>query len=402
MKMSLIRFSRRVLFKLAVAGSVWGIAGAPLFASVKDSNFVYYGSSSAHSSLIAQSLETNATFKQGRELYNQYNYDEASKFFKQVTQQEPDFADAWYWLGMTLYNQRDYQNAIVSFKKATQIDAKNPTFWKARGDAMNALAQYTPERDTAIERYDLAVDAYDRALKFMPANSVREQAATWMGRSESLFAQGNLLVSQKQSSAASQKYQEATISYDEVINSATVDNDVNQQVSALWQKGEAFRRVAINGEDSSDKELLYKKALNSFDKAIKLKSDFPDCWYRRGRVLEELNQPKEALNSYNQAIHLDPEFAEALHWRGKLLARLKYFEAALDSFDKAIKGTIRNEWALETKLNLAEIWYGQGLALYELKRYKQSLTSFDQAIKLKPDFPKAQEFQRNARNQLKR
>ncbi len=389
------------LLQLAVVERVLNLSSVALPVSLNGVGVVNSGSLFSRSTLVAQSREAIAALKQGRELYQQYNYDAALRSFEQVTKQDPDFADAWYWQGMTLYNQRDYQNAIVSFKRATQIDAKNPIFWKARGDAMNALAQYTPEQDTAIERYDLAVDAYDRALKFMPANSINEQAATWMGRSESLFAQGNLLASQQNPVAASQKYQEATTSYNEVIKLAALTNDINQQVDALWQQGEAYRRIAVYGEESN-KQTSYRDALSSFDRAIQLKSDFSDCWYRRGRVLEELNQLKEALNSYGQAIHIDPEFAEALHWQGKLLAKLKRFEAAFDSFDRATKGTIRSDWALETKLNPAEIWYGRGLALYQLKRYEQAVRSFDQAIKLKPDFPDAQKYRSYAQDQLNR
>lgn len=390
-----MKLLHHVLSKVALVGSLWGALVITLSSVGRETVVVDAGLPTPTPTLVTQASKAIALFKKGREFYVRRNYEDALKAFKQVTEQEPTYADAWYWKGMTLYNQRDYQNAVVSFKKATQIDTKNPTFWKARGDAMNALAQYTAEQDTAIERYDLAVDAYDRALKFMPSNPLSDRAATWAGRSESLFAQGNLL-SSRQTPAALQKYQDSITSYDEVIKLTVLDRDIDQQINALWGRGEALRKLG-----------QYDDALASFNKSVELKPDFFEGWFRLGRVLQKQNKLQASIDAYTKALSFASNYAEAAFNRGLALKSLamkdlkkpdmEKLEKAARSFNQSIQGITRNTWQLETeRLNPEDPWYERGVVLGFLNCYPQAIASLDQAAKLNRNLEKVHD----ARKQL--
>ena len=52
-------------------------------------------------------------------------------------------------------------------------------------------------------------------------------------------------------------------------------------------------------------------ALESYEKAIKLKQDYADAHYNKGNILYELEKKDAALESYDLAIKYKPNHSEA-------------------------------------------------------------------------------------------
>ncbi len=123
----------------------------------------------------------------------------------------------------------------------------------------------------------------------------------------------------------------------------------------------------------------YEEAIASYDKAIKLKSDYHEAWNNRGVALSNLNRYEAAIASYDKAIKLKPDDHEAWRNRGNALFDLNRYEEANTSFKRATNVNPNNP----------ETWYSDGNMHLHFKRYRDAIESYDKAIKLKPDYHKA-------------
>ena len=124
----------------------------------------------------------------------------------------------------------------------------------------------------------------------------------------------------------------------------------------------------------------FSRALEAFERAIRLKRNFYPAWYQRGNVLYALNDPWGAIGAFDRTVQIEPEFYWAWRDRGALLSTLGDIEGALISFDRA----------LEIKPDDHVIWYMRGnLLTQELRRYQDALDSYDRALEVNADFAPA-------------
>jgi len=84
------------------------------------------------------------------------------------------------------------------------------------------------------------------------------------------------------------------------------------------------------------KKSLYPEALDDFNKAIDLKSDYEDAYSNRGIVYSQLGQDHLALEDFNTAIRLKPDYADFYSNRGVVLTKLGRYQNAIDDFSKAM------------------------------------------------------------------
>lgn len=62
----------------------------------------------------------------------------------------------------------------------------------------------------------------------------------------------------------------------------------------------------------------YEDAYNKTNEIIKLKTDVPQAYYYRGNLLYSKGKFKEAMDDYNKAIELDSNYVDAIYNRGLL------------------------------------------------------------------------------------
>ena len=57
------------------------------------------------------------------------------------------------------------------------------------------------------------------------------------------------------------------------------------------------------------------RAIDDFNRAIQLKSDYADAYYNRGVAYEVKGEVDRAVEDYTKTIQLNPNYGEALlHW----------------------------------------------------------------------------------------
>ncbi len=52
-----------------------------------------------------------------------------------------------------------------------------------------------------------------------------------------------------------------------------------------------------------------KEALECFNRALSINSQYPEAWYHKGNALSALGEPDEALECYDMALGIDPTHA---------------------------------------------------------------------------------------------
>jgi tetratricopeptide (TPR) repeat protein len=87
----------------------------------------------------------------------------------------------------------------------------------------------------------------------------------------------------------------------------------------------------LNGSALGD----LKTALTDLNLAIKLKPDFADAYYNRGKTLGAMGDAKGAIADYTKAIELNPKLAEAYGSRGVLRAQTGDKPAGLADLQRA-------------------------------------------------------------------
>jgi tetratricopeptide (TPR) repeat protein len=153
----------------------------------------------------------------------------------------------------------------------------------------------------------------------------------------------------------------------------------------------------------------YEEALATYEKAIDIKSDYPQALYGKGKALFQLKKYQESLIAYDQAIQIQPNYLEAWTNRGFVLVRLKRYPEAIATVDKVLqlknddpkvwqlKGDIfikisqyndaikAYEQAINFQADNPELWYKKGLAFQNLKQYEEAITSYKKTVELKSD-----------------
>ncbi len=125
-----------------------------------------------------------------------------------------------------------------------------------------------------------------------------------------LYAQGNLLMKNKNYSQAIAAYEKAT--------------SIAPDYYEAWNsKADALNRAQ-----------QFKEALAASDKTLSLNPEYVQGWINRGYILYNLGRTDDELKAYEKAISLDPSNPEAWFNKGYSLAGMKRYDEAISVFDK--------------------------------------------------------------------
>lgn len=118
----------------------------------------------------------------------------------------------------------------------------------------------------------------------------------------------------------------------------------------------------------------YEKAVDAFNKAIKVKPDLYQAWYARGRAQRLQQKYKEALESFKRATTYRATYDPAWRELGDTLFALNRYDEARQALEKVIS------------LKPDEFMAYRGLCnvLGELGNYSKAIKACDQAIKINP------------------
>jgi tetratricopeptide (TPR) repeat protein len=126
-------------------------------------------------------------------------------------------------------------------------------------------------------------------------------------------------------------------------------------------------------------ESQWNEALDYFNKAIAVKSNYPDAYRSRGRVFIALKRYKEAISDFNKAISDSPSDEELYYFMGTAQLSGGMYKEATESAQKAI----------DQKKKYKDAYLLLGNARLCLKQYDLAMQAAEKAIDLDDDMPEA-------------
>ena len=155
----------------------------------------------------------------------------------------------------------------------------------------------------------------------------------------------------------------------------------------------------------------YEKAIDQWEKAIKIDPKFVDGLNNLGNALSKIKKFDEAINYLNKALKLKPNFFETHYTLGEIFFEKGMYEQSLVKLNKALDlkpghlPTIKNKLKLLSKMNMKEeylnflekvipfhpretdLYYKKAQILSELGMNYQSLNTYKTILMIDPEFP---------------
>ena len=153
-------------------------------------------------------------------------------------------------------------------------------------------------------------------------------------------------------------------------------NNCNKSARCHYYLGLGYmREKAINEKVENKRRNLLRKALNSFNEAIRIYPEYSDAWGQKGLAHFRLGESKESENAYLESIRLYPLNAITCSNLGSLYFSVKQYQAAKLYFQKALKV---NPNHLNSIANYAA-------TLGTIGEYEEAIRYFQKAIELNPN-----------------
>ncbi len=116
----------------------------------------------------------------------------------------------------------------------------------------------------------------------------------------------------------------------------------------------------------------YKKALDLYNKSLKLDFENPKVLYSKGLALLELEEYNKAIKIFSKILNSYPENTKILYSKGFALAEIEEYDKALKIFNRLLKLDPENINAIYCKLFILKI----------LNRNEEALICRDKAVAL--------------------
>ena len=216
--------------------------------------------------------EVKSLFQEALRLHQANQLPEALKLYRQVLEDQPEYAPASYMLGMLLKSQGEMEPARSCFDQATRQAPRYADAWAARG-----------RLDYAEGRYAEAVDAFRQVLTIRP---------------ESIEILNDLGLALGYLGHA----KEAIDTLRQAVTAKPNDADSHFNLGVAFQKlGQANEAIA------------------EYIRVIMLQPDNADAYFNLGVVLQEFGQGERAAGYYRRVLEMQPENASTYQALGEVL-----------------------------------------------------------------------------------
>ena len=227
--------------------------------------------------------------------------------------------------GNNLFIQGKYNEAVTNFSKAIKSDTANAQGYYSRG-----LSYFRLEQDS------LAINDFDKAIKLNPS-----EPSLYYSRGESKRFSGN-------PSGAHSDYNKA-ISLDSTFYSAYLGRAYLFQSKSMTHMAWIYFNLAIKYNPNLPATVYFSRgygyqesnalnqAIDDYNKAIELDSNYTDAYINKGNCLISLNKPNEALGCFNKTLKLNPTYALAYYQKGNAQYALKQNKEACLNWKKSLE-----------------------------------------------------------------
>ncbi len=238
----------------------------------------------------AQSNRTSELAREGVQLHQTGQVQQAEAIYRQILDIDPDHADANHLLGVLRHQLGNHSQAVDLISRAIATAPDQPMYHNNLGTVLEELG-----------RLQDALASYRKALDIKP---------DYVEAHSNL---GNMLQKEGQPEDAVASYRRAL---------AIKPN----YVEAHYNLGIALQELG-----------RLEDAVASYRKALTIKPDYADAHHNLGRALRRMGQLEDAVASYQSVLAIKPGFAEAWNNLKYTTKALQFSEAQQDRSDDRYK-----------------------------------------------------------------
>ncbi|MDX2070030.1 MAG: tetratricopeptide repeat protein [Haliscomenobacter sp.] len=223
----------------------------------------------------------------GNILYDLEKYDEAKEKYERCIKIDPNYKWAYYNLGL-IYKKTDPKKAMEYYQQATEKDDSFVDAFNVWGNVLYDL-----------EKYDEAKEKYERCIKVDPSYK---------------WAYYNLgqIYKKTDPKKAMEYYQQATEKDDSYVDA------FNEWGNILYDLEK------------------YNEAKEIYERCIKIDINYKWAYYNLGQIYKKTDS-KKAMEYYQQATEKDDSYVNAFYAWGDVLYGLEKYEEARKKYEKCLK-----------------------------------------------------------------
>ncbi len=275
---------------------------------------------------LASAAELNS---KGIRLFNTEDYEEALTYLKRAVKKNPEYYEAYWWIGQCYSKLARNQEAAEYFKRVVELKPDIAEAYFALGSVYGRL-----------RRYQEAIEAFKEGIRIKPSEA---RAHLDLGIVYVMIGRRH----------------EALEAFKETI-----------RIKPDWVEAYCLlsRTYGMLGN--------YQEAIDAAKEAIRIKPGFAEAHRLLGSAYGRFDRYEEAMQAFREALLIKPDFAEVYGSRGFTYFKMGKYDRAIEDFNKAI----------DIRPNVPPGYNDRGFAYLELGKYESAMKDFQTSIKLDKNY----------------
>lgn len=238
---------------------------------------------------------TEPLFRQAMEKFKEAKYQQSEQLLQKIVKQQPNFAEAWNWLGLIACEARRFPLAAKRLAEAITLCPNNPVYLRNLGKVFDAGG-----------RLKDGIQYYEAAVKLMPQDP---ELQLQLGRAlRTLLRLAEAEQCCRQALELKPDWIDAMVALGEVLSLLGRHEDaVFHMERAIEQNPENALSHMNLGIILSNKGDLHAAKL-AFERSILLQPENVESHNHLGSVLVALAQTEQAAVEFDRALQLQPEY----------------------------------------------------------------------------------------------
>ena len=262
---------------------------------------------------FSQSQLLAETFQTALQQHQSGNLAQAEVLYRQILQQDPNYADALHFLGVLAYQVGQSQAAVDLINKAIQQDSTSCAMYCNLGLALQTSG-----------KLNAAIESYQKAIALRPDYA------------DAYYNLGNAQHQQGELDTAIASYRQALARNPDFAAAQTNLGNVFKQQNNL------------------------EAAIANYLAAIAVKPDYADAHYNLGITLQAQGKHTQAFESYQKALSINPDYPEARSALGVLKLMLGQFEEGWQDCEARYDARLKSKQTAAPDLPFPQ-WQGESL-----------------------------------------
>ncbi|KKH48715.1 tetratricopeptide repeat protein [Methanosarcina sp. 1.H.A.2.2] len=279
--------------------------------------------------LIEDTQNENCWFNAGETLVKTNQLENAIGVLDRALELNPDFTKARLLKGISLFDLGEYEKSldVLNYFSETKVNEPEIFFWK--GKVLLKLGQY----ENSIEALDKVLDTNPEDVKSL---YLKIDALSKINVCKKDGMENKEIVESKEEPSVAKKAEKISLGNDPVL--LQVDKKSPEKPNKWYEEGVKL---------TENKE--YKKAIESFDKALAIDSQCPRVWERKGLIFLKLGNLGQSLEAFNWAMRTDVQYSDRYTTKSSIGGILEEYKKSTEIFKEKLWEKVIEEFDHSTR-----------------------------------------------------